>query len=145
MNHTITTQPIHISFKFLECWFTATLKYNKQIKLIKQEVSELNDILKTKNITDKQATYIINNVIIPIIEYRIHNIVIPKTICNSILSLYLTTAKHKAKLSITTPNSIILNHNIYGIKNIWDIQLQHHISNFLLELMTQILQAPVHI
>ena len=23
----------------------------------------------------------------------------------------------------------MLNHNIYGIKNIWDIQLQHHISN----------------
>src|SRR5690242_21215076 len=84
MNHTITTQPIHISFKFLECWFTATLKYNKQIKLIKQEVSRLNNILKTKNITDKQATYIINNVIIPIIEYCIHNIVIPKTTCNSI-------------------------------------------------------------
>ena len=25
----------------------------------------------------------------------------------------------------------MLNHNIYGIKNIWDIQLQHHTSNFL--------------
>src|SRR5438552_8142930 len=29
------------------------------------------------------------------------------------------------------PNSIMLNHNIYGIKNIWDIQLQHHTSKFL--------------
>ena len=28
----------------------------------------------------------------------------------------------------------MLNHNIYGIKNIWDIQLQHHISKFLLRL-----------
>ena len=28
----------------------------------------------------------------------------------------------------------MLNHNIYGIKNIWDIQLQHHISKFLLQL-----------
>src|SRR5690242_1017239 len=68
MNSTITTQPIHTPFKFLDCWFTATLKYNKQIKLIKQEVSELNDILKAKNIIDKQATYIINNIIILIIE-----------------------------------------------------------------------------
>ena len=29
------------------------------------------------------------------------------------------------------PNSVMLNHNIYGIKNIWDIQLQHHTSKFL--------------
>src|SRR5260363_347941 len=28
----------------------------------------------------------------------------------------------------------MLNHNIYGIKNIWDIQLQHHSSTFLLRL-----------
>ena len=28
----------------------------------------------------------------------------------------------------------MLNSNIYGIKNIWDIQLQHHISKFLLRL-----------
>ena len=28
----------------------------------------------------------------------------------------------------------MLNHNIYGIKNICDIQLQHHISKFLLHL-----------
>src|SRR5437868_14277982 len=28
----------------------------------------------------------------------------------------------------------MLNHNIYGIKNIWDIQLQYHISKFLLRL-----------
>ena len=29
---------------------------------------------------------------------------------------------------------MMLNHNIYGIKNIWDIQLQYHISNFLTRL-----------
>ena len=80
-------------------------------------------------ITDKQASYIINTVIIPILEYQIHNIVLSQSLCNKILAKYLTVAKHKARLAKSTPNSTMLNHNIYGIKNIWDIQLQHHISN----------------
>ena len=72
--------------------------------------------------------------IISILEYRIYNIVFTQTICNKILSSYLTVAKHKANLASTTPNSTLLNHNIYRIKNIWDIQLQYHISNFLIRL-----------
>src|SRR5260363_145044 len=28
----------------------------------------------------------------------------------------------------------MLNHNIYNIRNIWDIQLQHHISNLLIRI-----------
>src|SRR5205085_8618839 len=87
-----------------------------------------------KHITDKQVCYIINTVIIPILEYRIYNIILSQTTCNKILSSYLSIAKHKSNLATTTPNSTLLNHNIYGIKNIWDIQLQYHISNFLTRL-----------
>ena len=115
---TIQTLLQHTPFKFLGCWFTATLCYAAQIKLIKPEILGMNNILKTKNITDKQAAYIINTVIIPIAEYHLYNIILPQTVCDYILSQYLTTAKHKAKLAISTPNSILLNHNIYGIKNI---------------------------
>jgi len=82
MNQLIKAQLHNISFKFLGCWFTATLQYTTQTKLIQQEALGLNNILKTKNITDKQATYIINTVIIPTLEYRIHNIVLPYTTCN---------------------------------------------------------------
>ena len=118
MNQLIKAQLHNTLFKFLGCWFTATLQYTTQTKLIQQEALGLNNILKTKNITDKQATYIINTVIIPTLEYRIYNIVLPYTTCNYILSQYLTTAKHKAKLPISAPNSTLLNNNIYGIKNI---------------------------
>jgi len=93
--------------------------------------NNLVNTLKNKHITDKQAAYIINTVIIPTLEYHIHNLVLSRKTCNQILSSYLTVAKHKANLLRSTPNSIMLNHNIYGIKNIWDIQLQHHISKFL--------------
>ena len=109
-------------------------KQTKQTKLITNEISNLTNTLKTKHITDRQVSYIINTVIIPILEYRIHNIILSQSTCNKILSSYLSIAKHKSNLAITTPNSTLLNHNIYGIKNIWDIQLQYHISNFLTRL-----------
>ena len=106
-------------------------KHSQIIKLIKEEAFNLINIANTKKITDKQIAYIINTVIIPTLEYRLHNIILPCTICNQILSKYLTIAKHKSHLSRSIPNSTMLNPYLYNINNIWDIQLQHHISNYL--------------
>jgi hypothetical protein len=132
MDSQISTQPINTAFKFLGCWFTPNCNYKLQTKLITEEINNLTNTLKNKKVTDKQAIYIINTVIIPTFEYRINNIVFSQSICNKLLSQYLTVAKHKAGLSKSTPNSTLLNHNIYGVKNVWDIQLQHHITNLLI-------------
>jgi ribonuclease HI len=134
INSTITPISSKTPFKFLGCWFTLNNNQKAQIELITKEAFSLSDILNTKNITDKQASYIINKVIIPTLEYRLQNIILSRTLCDKILSKYLTVAKHKASHSRSLPNSTMLNTNIYGIKNIWDIQLQHHISNFLARL-----------
>ena len=134
INSSIQPQQPNIPFKFLGCWFTLDGKQTQQTKLITNEISHLTNTLKTKHITNKQVSYIINTVIIPILEYHIHNIILSQTTCNKILSSYLSVAKHKSNFATTTPNSTLLNHNIYGIKNIWDIQLQYHISNFLTRL-----------
>jgi len=123
--------PKNQPFKFLGCWFTLNNKHSQIIKLIKEEAFNLINIANTKKITDKQIAYIINTVIIPTLEYRLHNIILPQTICNQILSKYLTVAKHKSHFSRSIPNSTMLNPCLYNIYNIWDIQLQHHISNYL--------------
>ena len=121
IQQTITPQPKNTPFKFLGCWFLPNYQQTQQTNLIVQESNNLTNILKTKQITDKQVAYIINTVIIPTLEYRIHNIVLSKTTCERILSTYITIAKHKSNLSRSIPNSVMLNHNIYRIKNIWDI------------------------
>src|ERR1051325_7546091 len=82
LNSTLQSIPSHQPFKFLGCWFTLNNKQTSQIKLIQDEAIQLANIANTKNITDKQITYIINIVIIPTTEYRIQNIVIPPSICN---------------------------------------------------------------
>ena len=95
------------------------------------ESSQLINIAKTKRITDTQARYIVNTVIIPTIEYRLQNIVLSRSICEKILIHHIGLVKLKAKLNCTIPTSTMLHPQIYNIKNIWDIQLQHHIPNFI--------------
>ena len=71
INSTITPISAKTPFKFLSCWFILNNNQKAQINLISKEAFSLADILNTKNITDKQASYIINKVIILTLEYRI--------------------------------------------------------------------------
>ena len=123
LNCNIPRIPKNQLFKFLGCWFILDNKISKQIQLIQEEIFQLVNIANTKKITDKQIIYVINTVIIPTLEYRIHNIVLPCTICTKILAKYLTVAKHKANLLWSISNSTMLNHYLYNIHNIRDIQL----------------------
>jgi len=129
-NQPLLLQPKHQPFKFLGCWFTLDNKQTQQTQLIKTESAQLINIAKRKQITDTQACYIINTVIIPTIEYWLQNIILSRLVCDGILSQHIGLVKHKAKLCKTIPTSTLLHPQIYNIKNIWDIQLQHHISNF---------------
>src|SRR6185295_2998985 len=129
-NHPLNLHPSNEPFKFLGCWFTLNNKQIKQTKLITAESSHLIKIASTKQITDTQARYIINTVIIPTIEYRLHNIVLSQNTCNKILTSHIGLVKNKAKLNRTIPTSTLLHPQLYNIRNIWDIQLQHHITNF---------------
>src|ERR1043165_9802152 len=122
--------PASQPFKFLGCWFTLNGSMSKQSQIIQDEATQLINITNTKKITGKQAAYIINTVIIPTIEYRLHNIILLQSTCNNILSKYLSVVKHKSNLSRSFSNNSMLNPYMYNIRNIWDIQLQHHITNF---------------
>jgi hypothetical protein len=95
LNSTLPSIPPQQPFKFLGCWFTLNNKQTAQIKLIQDEAIQLANIAGTKNITDKQITYIINTVIIPTIEYRLHNIVIPLSTCNKIFANILLSPNTK--------------------------------------------------
>ena len=117
-NHSLLFHSHKQPFKFLGCWFTLDNKQTKQIQLIISESSQLIKIAETKHITDIQAYYIINTVIIPTIEYCFYNIVLSQNTCNKILTQHIGLVKHKAKLSRTIPTSTLLHPQIYNIKNI---------------------------
>ena len=107
-NHPLNLHLPNKPFKFLGCWFTLNNKQAKQTKLITAESSHLVKIASTKQITDTHARYIINTVIIPTIEYQLHNIVLNQYTCNKMLTSHIGLVKSKAKLSRTIPTSILL-------------------------------------
>jgi hypothetical protein len=127
-NHTLNLHPSNEPFKFLGCWFTLNNKLTKQTKLIMAESSHLIKIASTKQITDTHARYIINTVIIPTIEYRLHNIVLKQNTCEKILTSHIGLVKNKDKLSCTILTSTLLHPSYtifitYGIFN-YNIILQ---------------------
>ena len=131
-NSMLESIPASQPFKFLDCWFTLNNKHTQQIKIIREETLQLTNIANTKKITDKQITYVINTVIIPTLKYRLHNIILPQSTCNNILAKYLTVIKHKSHLAHSIRNSTMLNPYLYNVYNIWDIQLQHHITKLFI-------------
>ena len=120
-NHLLSLHSSKQPFKFLGCWFTLDNRQSKQTKLIISESSQLIQIAKTKCITDSHARYIINTVIIPTIEYCLHNIVISQPTCNKIFTQHIGLVKLKAKLCHIIPSSTLLHLQIYNIKHIWNI------------------------
>src|SRR5260363_38751 len=119
-NYALPLWPSSKPFKFLGCWFTLNNKQSKQTCLLITESSQLINIARTKQITNTQARYIINTVIIPTIEYCIQNIVINRSACNKILSHHIGLVKQKPNLAeqfllvlFFIPNFIML--KIFGI------------------------------
>ena len=78
-------EPPEAPVRILGIWHSAKGNKKYQIDLIKQKITCTNNLIKTKFITDKQARYIINQVLMPSIEYLLNDIVIPEKTCNNLM------------------------------------------------------------
>ena len=94
--------------------------------LIKDITSNLNKI-KFAKITDKQAIYIINNVILTRAAYQMQSTYLSKRSCNSITNIYTNIVKQKARLARSTPNSTLYHPNIYALNTLYNTQQQQQI------------------
>ncbi|KAF9375552.1 hypothetical protein CPC16_000667 [Podila verticillata] len=92
------------------------------------------NILRRKAITDRQAAYIINSVLLPQILYRSTLTVLPTSTVNTITGKYTKLCKSKSQMPTTTPNSLMHHRNMYGIKKLGDVQCEEQISTLQLRL-----------
>src|SRR5271170_537265 len=120
--------------RILGIWHTSKGNKKFQIELIKQKVTRTKNLITYKRITDKQAKYIINHVLMPSIEYLFNDLVLPKDTCNSIMSKITTSFKHKIGLASTAPNNMIFNKLEYGFHHIFERQVLLHASNWPLRI-----------
>ncbi|RHZ78511.1 hypothetical protein Glove_162g74 [Diversispora epigaea] len=88
-------------------------------------------ILRGKPITDKQAIYIFNAVVILMLEYSLNDMTLSETECLRITTRFISTIKNKALLAITVPNALIHAKEAYNVGNLWDRQVQMQSSNLI--------------
>ncbi|CAG8608220.1 851_t:CDS:1 [Ambispora leptoticha] len=109
-NTTIKAIDAKASFRFLGCWYTTGKKHTPVHKIIKEEVTNALKWMRRARITDKQAIYIVNTVILTRIAYRIQNTTLAPSTCKQITNSYTNMIKHKAGLASSIPNSTMHHH-----------------------------------
>ena len=92
------------------------------------------DRLLPKQITDFQATYLINRVLIPSILARCILMVPSPAECMRWTRQYLNVVKHKARLPRDTPNAILFHSRLYKLTDLGDAMSEMHISELWLRL-----------
>ena len=100
----------------------------------KQEVLNISNLLKRKPITDKQLLYIFNMVAIPRIEYRTQVTTLSHTECEKIAAPFRRILKNKLGLSITFPTANFQNNDVYSYRDLFEVQLQSKITNFIIQI-----------
>ncbi|RHZ51608.1 hypothetical protein Glove_476g107 [Diversispora epigaea] len=82
---------------------------------LKKLTNYMVNILKGKPITDKQAIYIFNAVVIPMLEYSLNDMTLSEKECLKITTKFISMIKNKALLPITAPNALIHAKEAYDV------------------------------
>ena len=118
----------------LGVWVNAAGSPKPTTDLIENEADTICTILRRKAITDKQAGYIVNSVLVNRIIYRTSVQLIPQSTLKRLTGKYMKLCKIKARLPSTTPNSVMAHHRFYAIKRLEDAQAEEQISSLWLRL-----------
>ena len=117
--------------RFLGVWIGSTNPKKDIIPRIKNEINKITNVLKQKKATEKQATYIINRILMLRIEYRLQHCFISEKVCNKLSVELRRTVRNKLGISNTTPNSTVHHKGIVNLKSIMEIQTESHITSLI--------------
>ncbi|KAF9994393.1 hypothetical protein BGZ80_007815, partial [Entomortierella chlamydospora] len=120
--------------RILGVWVTESGTFKSAERIVEQEVKTICNIIAPKAVTDKQTTYIVNNVLIPRVLYRISAQILKPSFLKRMTGKYVLLCKRKARMPSTTPNSIMHHHRLYGVKRLADAQAEEQISTLFLRL-----------
>ncbi|RHZ81198.1 hypothetical protein Glove_123g91 [Diversispora epigaea] len=112
--------------RYLGIWLSEYGDKTYQKSLIKNTVIQAVRTMLNKAITDKQCRYIINQVILPKIEYLLTDTILGKGEGEKLNSKLRMLFKHKCSLSRTIINSVVYSQLGYNMFNILDRQTQMH-------------------
>ncbi|HEY6410769.1 MAG TPA: hypothetical protein VIY29_25225 [Ktedonobacteraceae bacterium] len=103
---------------------------------VEEEIEYITNRIGRKSITDKQAHYLIHNVLFPIIEYRTQVTFISKDKCHKWNRKVHTAFRKKANLPSDMPINTLQHPHLYNIKAVEDLQAESKITSLQIRLNT---------
>ncbi|KAG9288430.1 hypothetical protein G9A89_015636 [Geosiphon pyriformis] len=120
--------------QYLGVWIRADGKNETVLKMIGSDIEAVCAVIRKKHITEKQAIYIFNSVLSPVIEFRSQLTHIPNSWARKCTLKISATVKKKAKLSVDFPASAMYHSSLYNLFKINDIQAKSQITDLLVRL-----------
>ena len=120
--------------RFLGIWIENKNQIRDSIQKALEEVTTICNVLRSKWMTEKQAEYIINRVLIPRIEYHIQHSEMSWNTCDNLTKRIRKLLRNKAAIVNTLPNSAVHHKGIYNIQKIWNILKESQVSCMLARL-----------
>ncbi|RHZ78707.1 hypothetical protein Glove_157g58 [Diversispora epigaea] len=114
-NETLYPVAKNYSVRSLGVYVTENGSKQFQKDRLKKLTNYMANILKGKPITDKQAIYIFNAVVILMLEYSLNDITLSEKECLKITIKFISMIKKKTLLPITAPNALIYAKETYDI------------------------------
>ena len=146
-----TTTPAEITFddtvitatkpdtplKYLGTWFSTTPRPKAIQKTIIAEMKTNLCKLQFARITEKQAIYVINHVLIPRFQYRLHSSYLAPSQLTMLMNICIRIVKQKGRLARGLPNSFLTCPGIYELKDLRQAQ-----STTLISVLSKNLNHP---
>src|SRR5437868_15262875 len=142
-NITVKFTPYATSIRYLGAWISIKKNDSTVISHVRPTINHAVYNMRNACLTDLQLLYIYNKVLIPQLKYRTQMTILTKDNCDAISSIFIQLFKAKLNLVRSTPNAILLNRWIYNYRDLYGVQLQAKLSNFLIALDHQSLLGRV--
>ncbi|GBB96288.1 hypothetical protein RclHR1_02720003 [Rhizophagus clarus] len=117
--------------RFLGIYF----RHDNRRKVYKDRIRlTINDTCRLfhwKKLKEKQVIAIWNIVIIPRIEYQLQAIVLTEDECNELMRKINVLIKHLSDMPSTSPNFLLYDKDIYGLKHIYNLQIENLSKNII--------------
>ncbi|GJJ75820.1 hypothetical protein EMPS_08178 [Entomortierella parvispora] len=123
-------KPIHksVAIRILGAWVAADGNSKKTKELVMEEINTVDAILNRKAVTDRQALYIVNNVLLPRMSYRLSLTVLSPSEAKRLTGKYTEAVRKKAGLAKGTPYALLHHRRFYGVRRLVDTQAEEHIG-----------------
>ena len=116
--------------RLLGVYISADGEHKTQKEQINSEVQLFITTLQYKTVTDQQAIYLINCVLLPAIIYRNKLLPLTEAECEKIDNRLARLIKSKCKLAVSTPTTIIHQEYYYGVRKLWDLITEDALTNY---------------